>query len=199
MTTHKEESHYKSSFKNIVMTDKISRRSRKILISISLPFLIILLILSYYQLLYKSKRVHSGIVQPGIVFNAHTAQLRGVRFDPNGKFVVTGGVDSTVRIWKTENGEVITILKHPASVSSIDISKDGNNIVTGSYDSTVRLWRIADGVLLKEFKGHRGTVWSIAFSPDGKLIVSSSDDAMAIVWEVKSGKRLHTLSGHKRT
>ena len=181
------------------MTNKINRKSRKIVIFIFLPFVIVLLILFYYQLLYKSKRVHNGMVQASIVFNAHTAQLRGVRFDPNGKFVVTGAVDSTVRIWKIENGEVIRILNHPAGVSSIDISKDGNNIVAGCYDSAVRLWRVADGVLLKELKGHRGTVWSVAFSPDGKLIVSSSDDAMAIVWEVKSGKRLNTLSGHKRT
>lgn len=181
------------------MTDKINRGSRRIIVFISLSFVIVLLILSYYQLLYKSKRVHSGMVKPGIIFNAHTAQLRGVRFDPNGKFVISGGVDSTVRIWKKEDGEVIRILKHPAGVSSIDISKDGNNIVTGGYDSTVRLWRIADGVLLKEFKGHGGTVWSVAFSPDGKFIVSSGEDAIAIVWEVESGKRLSTLSGHKRT
>lgn len=182
------------------MTKKIRNRiTTKQILYIILPLVIITAVLSYYQLFYKSKRVESGLVQPGTVFIAHTAQLRGVRFDPAGEFVVSGSVDSTVRIWKKENGEVIRTLKHPAGVSSIDISDDGKSIVTGSYDRIVRTWRISDGILLKEFPGHQSTVWSVAFSPDKKYIASSDEDGVVNVWDIDGVKALHTLRDHKRT
>ena len=181
------------------MAKELNRKSKKRLLLLTLPIAILLLVLSYYQLIYKSKRVDGGMVQPSIIFSAHTAQLRGVRFDPGGNFVISGSVDSTVRIWKKENGEQIRILKHPAGVSSIDISTDGKYIATGSYDSVVRLWRVEDGFLLQGFTGHRGTIWSVDISTDGQTIVSGGDDATAILWDIETGKRTHTLRGHKRT
>jgi WD40 repeat protein len=181
------------------MAKELKRKSKKALLFLTLPVAILMLVLSYYQLFYKSKRVDNGMVQPGIIFTVHTAQLRGVRFDPLGNFVVSGSVDSTVRIWKKENGEQIRILKHPAGVSSVVISNNGKYIATGSYDSVVRLWRVEDGLLVQAFTGHRGTVWSVDISTDGKTIASSGDDATAMVWDIQTGKRTHTLRGHTRT
>ncbi len=173
--------------------------TRKRIVFVLIPLLFIGSTLSYYQLIYQSKRMEGNIVKRGIVFSAHTAQLRGVRFHPGGEFVISSSVDSTIRIWRRETGEIIRTIKHPASTTTIDISADGNFIVSGSYDAVVRLWRFSDGVLLKEFKGHKGTVWSVAFNPDGRTIGSSGDDATAILWDVVSGKRLKTFTGHKRT
>ena len=158
------------------MTQRIKTpKSKKRLLYILLPFVIIVLILCYYQLLYKSKRVEGKYVKAGVVFTGHTAQLRGVRFHPGGELVISSSVDSTVRIWRKENGEIIRTIKHPASVTTIDISDDGNHIVSGSYDAVVRLWSFIDGVLLKEFKGHEGTVWAVTISADGKTIASSGE------------------------
>ena len=181
------------------MTKKITGRSKKLILFLVLPLVLVIAILALYHLFYKSNRVDNGMVQPGVVFNQHTAQLRGVRFDPGGRFVVTGSVDSTVKIWEKESGEVIHVLRHPAGVSSLALSSDGKFIVTGSYDSIVRLWRLPDGILLNEFKGHRGTVWSVDISSDGQTVASSGDDATAIVWDTQSKQRRHTLQGHTRT
>jgi WD40 repeat protein len=157
------------------------------------------LILGYFQLFYQPKIVDGGIVKESTVFTTHTSKLRGVRFSPNGEMVFSSSVDSTIRIWKKETGEVIGTLKHPAGVTSIDISPDGNYIVSGSYDALVRLWRVQDGLLLKEFKGHRGTVWSVAFAPDGKSVASSGDDEKINLWDTRSGELIRPLHGHKRT
>lgn len=155
-------------------------------------------VLTYYQVFYKSRIVDTGIVKQGIVFTAHTLQVRGVRFGMDGETVISGSVDSTVKIWKKQTGGVIHVLKHPHGVTYLDCSGDGKYIVTASYDQLVRLWRISDGVLIREFKGHQGTVWSVTFSPDGKIIASSGDDATVKLWNVETGSLIHTFSGHKR-
>lgn len=179
------------------IANRFCRRRR--IVFVSLPLLFVALTLSYYQLIYKSKIVESNIVMPGIVFSAHSAQLRGVRFHPRNELVISSSVDSTIKIWRKENGEIIRTIKHPSGATAIDISADGNFIVSGSYDGVVRLWRFSDGKLLKEFKGHNGTAWSVAFNSDGETIASSGDDANVILWDIMSGKRITTLSGHKRT
>ena len=89
--------------KTFTMTRKITGTSKKLIVFLALPLVLTIAILALYHLFYKSKRVDNGIVQPGIIFNHHTGQLRGVRFDPAGRFVVTGSVDSTVRIWQKRN------------------------------------------------------------------------------------------------
>jgi WD40 repeat protein len=165
---------------------------------IFLFFGFLLVILSYYQLFYKSKRIEGGLVIPQMVFNAHTSQARGVRFSPDGNTLASCSVDSTVKIWKTESGEVIRTLKHPHGVTYLDYSEDGNFLVTSSYDGVVRLWRVIDGSLLKELRGHQNTVWSVAISADGNTIASSGDDAIINLWDAHSGKLLRTLRGHNR-
>ena len=175
------------------------RKSKKIRWIILFAILMVLLILGYFHLFYQPELVAGGLVKASTVFKAHTAKLRGVRFGPDGEIVLSSSVDSTIRIWKKQTGEVIRTLRHPAGVTYIDISPDGNYIVSGSYDAVVRLWRIQDGLLLKEFIGHKGTVWSVAFGPDGKNIASSGDDAMIKIWNVGSGESVRTLEGHKRT
>ena len=174
-------------------------KSKKIARLLLVIFLLMVLILGYFQLFYQPKVVNSDMVIASGLFKGHTGKLRGVRFTMDGEIILSSSVDSTIKIWKRASGQVIRTLQHPAGVTYIDISADGNYVVSGSYDAIVRLWRIEDGLLVKEFKGHRGTVWSVAFGPDGKNIASSGDDGIVYIWNVETGGLLHTLRGHKRT
>ena len=111
------------------------------------------------------------------IFDKHRHNVTAVRFSPNDSLIISGSVDSTIKIWKRESGEIVQEIKQPDGITYLDLSADGNYIVTSCYDSRVRLWRIQDASLIKEFNGHTGTVWTVDFSPDGKKIVSSRDDA----------------------
>jgi WD40 repeat protein len=173
------------------------RRRRKSFV-ILLLLLIIVGVLAYYQLLYRSERVDNGIAKLEMIFDKHKDIVTSVRFGPGDSLIVTSSVDSTIKIWETGSGEIVTEIKQPSGIAYMDLSSDGNYVVTGSYDSTVRLWRITDGALLKEFKGHSGTVWTVAFSNDGKKIASGGNDGLVNIWDVETGSLLHRLQSHKR-
>ncbi len=181
-----------------MMAVAIRKKRRRKLFIIMIPLLIIIGVLTYYQLFYKSERVDNGMVKLEMIFDKHSDIVTSVRFSPGDSLVLTSSVDSTIKIWKRQSGEIVKEIKQPSGISYMDLSNDGNYIVTGSYDSTVRLWRINDGVLLKEFKGHSGTVWTVAFSKDGKKIVSGGNDGLVNIWDVETGNLLHKLQGHKR-
>ena len=176
----------------------VIRKKGKRKLFIILPLLIIVGVLAYCQLLYKSERVDNGMATLEKVFDKHKDIVTSVRFSPGDSLLITSSVDSTIRIWRRESGEIVKEIKQTSGIAYMDLSNDGNYVVTGGYDSTVRLWRIADGALIKEFKGHSGTVWTVAFSNDGKKIVSGGNDGLVNIWDVESGNLLHKLQGHKR-
>ena len=178
----------------VVVVKKKGRRK----LFIILPLLIIVGVLAYYQLLYKSERVDNGIAKLELIFDKHKDIVTSVRFSHGDSLMVTSSVDSTIKIWKSASGEIVKEIKQNSGIAYMDLSNDGNFAVTGGYDSTVRLWRIADGLLIKEFKGHSGTVWTVAVSDDGKKIASGGNDGLVNIWDVETGKLLHKLQGHKR-
>jgi WD40 repeat protein len=94
---------------------------------------------------------------------------------PDGKHIVSGSLDRTIRIWDAETGQVVVgpLEGHNDLVMSVAFSPDGKRIVSGSYDQTIRVWdaEIRD-VFVEPLQGHTEFVNSITFSPDDKHILS---------------------------
>ncbi|KIJ53000.1 hypothetical protein M422DRAFT_155751, partial [Sphaerobolus stellatus SS14] len=114
-----------------------------------------------------------------LVFRDHTGSVQSVAFSPDGKYIVSGSSDHTIRLWSVETGKAVRepYQGHTDSVQSVAFSPDGKYIVSGSDDRTIQLWSVETGKAIGEpYQGHTDSVQSVAFSPDGKYIVSGSND-----------------------
>jgi len=70
-------------------------------------------------------------------FRGHTSSVYGVAFSPDGKRIVTGSGDRTVRVWDAVKGmELLSLKGHTNVVTSVAFSADGKRIVTGSGADT---------------------------------------------------------------
>ena len=85
-------------------------------------------------------------------------------FSPNGRVIVSGSTDRTVRLWDAKSGAMIgTPLKgHEEWVHSVAFSPDGQLLASGSEDRTVRLWDAKSGALIDvHLKNPEGLNYSI--------------------------------------
>jgi WD40 repeat protein len=63
-----------------------------------------------------------------------------VAIHADGRRLVTGSDDKTVRVWDLDTGACLRTLKgHLDSVRSVALHADGLRVVTGSWDKTVRV------------------------------------------------------------
>ena len=131
--------------------------------------------------------------------SGHDDVVTSVMVSNDGKHMVSGSVDKTVRIWSMETGKQESSMSgHTDAVTSVAYSKDDVYVVSGSIDNTMRLWNVFGGVYqcVKVFRGHTNAVDSVEYSPDGKSIISGSEDATLRIWDPKSGECINIIRGH---
>jgi WD40 repeat protein len=145
------------------------------------------------------------------ILRGHTGSVLSVALTSDGRRMVSGSSDGTVRLWEIESATERAVLRgHTAAVNGVAISSDGRRIVSASNDKTVRIWDtetgtqvgILHGSWLSERFGLGGVYLdpgtltqhsvsasaephqgfsSVAITPDGRRIVCGSEDDIRIL------------------
>ncbi len=127
------------------------------------------------------------------ILKGHEDGVFSVAISTDGKTIVSGGEDGTVRLWDNSGKAIGKPIKaHQGWVNSVAISTDGQTIVSGGSDWTVRLWEHSGKAIGQSFKGHQYRVNSIAISDNEQTLVSGDENGMVRLWD-RSGNSIGKL------
>ena len=133
------------------------------------------------------------------ITTGHSSFVTSVAFSPDGKTIVSGSHDTTIRLWDVESGKIIECEKCN-QFDSVRFTIDGKTLATkygrsrdwsGNFYS-FDLWDVQNGRKIASENGEGGFFDYVTLSPDGKTVVSVfyvESSQTLYFWDVQSGKK----------
>jgi WD40 repeat protein len=90
------------------------------------------------------------------MLKGHTDSVYTVAVTFDGRHVVSGSRDRTLRVWDLATGKTKkTLHGHTSPVTEVAVTPDGRHMVSScSWNDTLRVWDLATGETKKMLKGH---------------------------------------------
>jgi hypothetical protein len=118
--------------------------------------------------------------------------ITAIALSPDGKILLTSGIDGTIRRWDVVSGHEIggkLSPGHKDAISGIGFSPDGR-IIAGKGVGWIWLWDAASGRLISSGLDHPQGVLGFAFSGDGKTLLTAGYGGAARLWDIGSSKEV---------
>lgn len=112
----------------------------------------------------------------------HEGVVNTVDFSPDDNYVVSGGNDFLVRMWKTDDGTALWQGSHTSNIVDVQFSPEGLKVVSASYDNTIKVWDAISGTLLWTGQ-HNGPVTTVDFGGDGAQLASGDNMGIVKAWQ----------------
>ncbi|KAF2115160.1 WD40-repeat-containing domain protein [Lophiotrema nucula] len=137
----------------------------------------------------------SSLIATGsMILDGHLGPVNSGKFSSNGKRIVSGSDDMTIRLWDTVTGtECMSFRGHTKRVWAVTFSAETRLVVSGSEDKAIRIWDTLSGSLLHTLRDSTSGISSVAFSPDGQLLAAGSFNDEVRLWDMQAWRLIGQL------
>ncbi|HQP26153.1 MAG TPA: hypothetical protein PLP16_13350, partial [Smithellaceae bacterium] len=151
----------------------------------------LLLILSLWPCFLFAQEKPEIFVQLG----HRSTDVKAAAFSSDGKYLVTGSGDKTVKLWHLSTGaEIRTFSGHEEKVTAVAISPDGAKILSGDKKGMIKLWDALSGNELRTMvvPWKEKEIWTLRFAPDGIRFSMLSGFSLSF-WDSRTGQTLRKI------
>ena len=137
------------------------------------------------------------------LFKGHTAPVFSVKMDDEGKKLLSGSMDKSLKLWDAVTGKCLKTLEgHLGYVNAVDMSADGKFAISGggeliSEDYDLKYWDLENCKVIHNLEGHSGLIRSVALDIERKVALSGGTDNLIKLWNLEDGSCIETFEGHK--
>lgn len=131
------------------------------------------------------RRDGTEYIQAERIPGVHKGHVTAVKLIANGRYLLTGGVDSKIVMTNTLSQDRFQRYdEHSDSVKALQLSMCGSIFVSGGEDRKGFLWDIDSDRPLASFDGHVAAVESVDICPLARFVVTGGRDGLIRVWEI---------------
>ncbi|TWT51801.1 nSTAND1 domain-containing NTPase [Allorhodopirellula solitaria] len=135
--------------------------------------------------------------QSSFPLRGHTSWVRVVQFAPDGRTLLTGSGDGTIRIWDTSTCRLLRVLQGSEGVVvALRFRPDGQRVLACGWNKAARIWDVTDGRSLTVLGGHDSVVQDGCFTRSGDLVLTASGTTISI-WNSSDGVLVRSLVGKR--
>ncbi|MHB2020902.1 MAG: protein kinase, partial [Candidatus Xenobia bacterium] len=137
------------------------------------------------ELATKAPRGSLRNVWPEATLEGHKGWVNALAMTPDAKTVVTGGEDTTLRIWDAQKMACVKVLEgHATPIADVAITADGILVASVARDGQLRIWDV-------ETAATRATIErqgaDLSLLPDGRFLASAGKDNNLRMFDAATG------------
>ncbi len=138
---------------------------------------------------YLKRRFRGGLFS----MHGHAGTVTCMAISPDGRRLLTGGADKTVRLWDSATGqELAQFSEFKRRIKSVAFHPSGR-MFAAVADTSLVIWDAKVPKRLHSIVASKAQVNAVAFHPDGQRLATGSDDHTVVLWDVATGKRLSQI------
>ena len=126
----------------------------------------------------------------------HSHKIMAATVFDNGRQLVTGSWDKTVRIWSASSGKMLRKIKLPVPVNAVAVAGDEKWIAVGGHDNKIRIFNIRNGKAVVSLRAHNMGITELHASRQGNFLLSSSIDRTIMLWDAVKQVSIRHLQRH---
>ena len=129
----------------------------------------------------------------------YASTIQSIAFSPDGKMLISGGIDNAVRLWDIRKRREIFTHKQDqkdvdsANIQAVAFSPGGDIFASAGTHKEIHLWSVAEHKLIGTLNTEEH-VEALAFNPDGRFLAAGVR-ANIRVWDMETLAEVATLEG----
>ncbi len=130
------------------------------------------------------------------LIHGHRGPATAVAFTDDGRQLISGSRDATLRIWNAGTGALLrTVELDNGAPTALAVS--ARRALTGHGDGTIVIWDLDTGEKHAVFRRSDSGVVSLAFLGEGARFAAGYQDQSVAVWELRTPRQpAYVLEGH---
>ncbi|CAG8447157.1 3095_t:CDS:2 [Cetraspora pellucida] len=149
--------------------------------------------------------INSSNPNPITSFDGHVGNVTAVGFHCEGKWMVTGSEDGTLKIWDTRAPSIQRNYDHKAPVNDVAIHPNQGELISCDQKGSIKIWDLGENTCTHELIPEEDIpMRSVTVAIDGSMLVAANNKGNCYVWEMSNNRDLTdlepltTFSAHKK-
>jgi len=127
-----------------------------------------------------------------MTLEGHRDTITCLKFSANGRYLLSGSHDSTLRLWDIQEGTCAKVLLgHTNPIVCADLSKDGNWVLSGDSAGYIKIWDLSRETCVHMYETGSQRLRTLQFSyDDDRVLIATSEKAeiWQLVWDYEFSK-----------